>query len=304
MNEKKILDVIPTIFSLDKSVVVGPGDDCAVLDLGGNKLFLMAVDQLVADIHYLPQTTSPANIAKKLLKRNISDIAAMGGTPAHALLTMQLSEKTGKNSNWIKEFLTAISDESDLWGISICGGDISSTKSENDSFSLTITGWVDKENLCLRSNAEEGDLIFVTGLFGRSFFTQHHLTFTPRVEASNFLAGKFSNTMIDVSDGLLLDLARIAESSTLAAVLDVSCIPGRDNANDNEKISDGEDYELIFTVPPALKESLFKQWPFKEIELTCIGQFSSGPVGQIIEKNGELLYPLENRSGGFDHFKV
>ena len=303
MNEKDILDRIPDIFPQNGEVVTGPGDDCAVLDFGLDKFYLMSVDQLVSDIHYRRKSAFAANIAKKLLNRNLSDIAAMGGFPAHALLTMTLSKKTAADSYWIDEFLNTLSHEAGKWNISVCGGDISSTNDESDSFSLTITGWITKDSLCLRSSAKSGDLLFATGLFGNSLPTGHHLNFTPRLELAHFLAGTFTNTMIDVSDGLLLDAARLAEMSKLGLCLDLDKIPARDNANIKQCLTDGEDYELLFAVSPENQDLLVKEWPFDDILLTKLGLFNKTNPGRVKDLSGQTLFGgnIEPQFQVYDH---
>ena len=290
VNEKDILDRIPNIFPQRGEVLVGPGDDCAVLDFGLDRLYLMAVDQLVSDIHYEKSSAFAAKIAKKLLNRNLSDIAAMGGVPAHALLTMTLSKATASDNYWIDEFLNTLSNEAAQWDISVCGGDISSTNAKTDSFSLTITGWVAKESLCLRSSAKSADLLFSTGLFGNSFSTGHHINFTPRVEIASFLAGPFTNTMIDVSDGVLLDSARLAEMSNLGLCLNTDAIPSRNSANKKQRLTDGEDYELLFAVHPEKADLLITEWPFDDVPLTEIGIFESDRPGVVRDTLGKTLF--------------
>ncbi len=290
MNEKDLLDRIPNIFPQRGEVLIGPGDDCAVLDFGLDKFYLMAVDQLVSDIHYKKSSAFAAKIAKKLLNRNLSDIAAMGGVPAHALLTMTLSKATASDNYWIDEFLNTLAHEAEQWNISVCGGDISSTNADTDSFSLTITGWVAKESLSLRSSAKFEDLLFATGLFGNSFSSGHHINFTPRVEAAKFLAGAFTNTMIDVSDGVLLDSARLAEMSKLGLCLNPEAIPPRNNANIAQRLTDGEDYELLFAVHPEKAVFLINEWPFDDIPLTQIGVFNHETPGVVKDRFGNILF--------------
>jgi thiamine-monophosphate kinase len=301
MNEKEILDRIPKIFPQGEEVLIGPGDDCAVLDFGMDSYFLMAVDQLVSDIHYDRDSTFAAKIAKKLLNRNLSDIAAMGGKPAHALATMALSKKTASDDYWIKEFLESLSKESETWGISVCGGDISSSGSDSDSFSLTITGWVTKESLCLRSSAKPGDLLLATGLFGNSLPSGHHIDFTPRIEQAEFLAGAFTKAMIDVSDGLLIDSARLAEMSGLGLILEPKTIPAREKASLKKRLTDGEDYELLLAVHPEKAKLLLHEWPFDDIPLTEIGLFTSENPGIVRDSNNKVLYDGPESKAGYIH---
>lgn len=304
MKEKQLLDWIPDRFQQGQEIVIGPGDDCAVLHFGLKKYYLMAVDQLTADTHYFADSASPSQIAKKLLHRNISDIAAMGGQPAHALLAMSIVP--GKHKNWFQAFFRTMAEEAKKWNISICGGDIASTESGKDSSALTITGWVEKKALCVRSGARSRHILYATGCFGKAFETNHHLEFTPRLEEARFLAGYFTNTMIDVSDGLLLDAARIAESSKIGLILDTDKIPARNNATLEEALTDGEDYELLFTVPADKAEDLEKKWPFKNTPLTAIGKFTKKVrAGTVMDMSAEVLYEYglcQFRKPGFDHF--
>lgn len=303
MKEKELLKRIPKYFQQGDDVLIGPGDDCAVLDFGLERFFLLAVDQLTADTHYLDDLTPPAKIAKKLLHRNISDIVAMGGMPVHALLAMTLS--SGKDKIWVEEFFNTMAEEAKKWNISVCGGDISSTDTGKDCLSLTIAGWVEKDALSLRSGAEVGDILYATGCFGDSFNSQHHLNFIPRFKEARFVAGNFTNTMIDVSDGLLLDAARIAESSEIGLILDINKIPARNNASTEAVLTDGEDYELLFAVSPDKTELLESKWPFKKTSLSAIGLFTkeinSGMVndsaGKILYENGSSIFS----KAGFEH---
>lgn len=301
MDERTLLAKIPSIFQQDSEVETGPGDDCAVLDFGLDKFRLLAVDQLVSGVHYAKETTSPTAIAKKLLRRNISDIAAMGGLPAQALLAMTLTTDTWNRKGWIDDFLAAIATEANSWGISVCGGDISSSTSETDSFSLTITGWVEKERLTRRSDASPGDLLYATGEFGDSFASGHHLSFIPRLREGRFLAEKFSGAMIDVSDGLRIDAARIAEMSGVDPQIDFDTIPLRGRATLEQALSDGEDYELLFSAPPEKAAELENTWPFIDVRLTRIGVFNKKHSKSSIELSEGSLQPQKTKRG-FIHF--
>jgi thiamine-monophosphate kinase len=301
LKELSLLEFIPKFYKMGDEVIVGPGDDCAVIDLGlDQKYFLMAVDQLNPNIHYLENLTSPEQIADKLLKRNISDIAAMGGKPTLALTAA--SFKKDKNDSWCLRFLKALQKTAQEYNISICGGDISSAELQ-DSFSLTINGWVNKDSLCLRSNAKNEDVIFVTGLFGNSFDSQHHINFTPRLQEANFISENFPGAMIDVSDGLLLDATRIAIMSSIDIILTTDNIPLRNGANLNNALTDGEDYELLFTINPEDVDEFEKTWPFKT-KLTKIGEcISNDSPGKILNHHGVILnnFNSQNNSAGFEH---
>jgi thiamine-monophosphate kinase len=297
MKEKEIHQMIYRTFRQGRGVAVGPGDDCAALDFGGKRYFLAATDQLVSNVHYVEGKTSAAAIAKKLFNRNISDIAAMGGTPAFALLTVASHSADKK---WYSDFIKSIQKEAAKWEVSICGGDISSVKKAVTVCTLTINGWVEKNKICLRSTAKPGDILFVTGSFGNSFKSGHHLSFTPRIDVGQFIAGKFTRAMIDVSDGLLIDAQRLASASGVGLVLDTARIPIRKGASLKTALSEGEDYELIFAVPSSKSAILEKKWPFKNIRLARIGEFTSAGKGRIYDLEQRELTSIYKT--GFDHF--
>jgi len=270
MNELEIIETAIGILGAPPPPE-GPGDDCAVIDIGADGLLLLAVDQLIANVHYEEKSTSPADIAAKLLKRNLSDIAAMGGTPKHAVLAMALAG-TGKKRPWIEEFFQSLASVAKRYGVEIAGGDVAANPDGNDVFSLTITGLADRDKVTQRSAAEHGDALVATGTFGRSFPTGHHISFEPRLREAAFLADGFAKAMIDVSDGLLIDSKRMASASELELELDPSAVPRRDGASTEEALGDGEDYEILAAVPRNKLRKLMDQWPF-DTPLTPIGGF-------------------------------
>jgi thiamine-monophosphate kinase len=319
MNENSLLKSIFPLLNQGKDIVVGPGDDCAVINIENPKqYFLIAADQIISNIHFDPQITSPKDAGAKLIKRNISDIAAMGGIPSHAVVTIAAGNY---NEEWIKSFYMGLTDEANKWNVSICGGDIAglpkipAKKTNDDSqkqstgneqllvTTLTITGYVGKNKLCLRKNAKPGDLIFVTGKLGNSYNSKHHLTFTPRIKEANFIAGTYTNTMMDISDGLLIDLQRIALASNTTMQLKTDSLPSSQKALDIKNIlTDGEDYELIFTVPPKKADELITKWPFKT-RLTKIGTvISKKDNPDVIDQNNIDLISKFTKIG-WDHIK-
>ena len=252
MNEESFVRKLTAMFPQSPEVKVGPGDDCAVLDLGTPDLLLAAVDQVISDVHYTRET-APEAIAGKLLKRNISDIASMGGIPTHALLSLAVDPM---DEDWLLAFHRGIADLASQYGISVIGGDMARLFAPGQALSLTILGKVERGKLCLRSHAGEGDLLFATGGFGNSFRSGHHLDFTPRLKEARFLAGDFTCAMQDVSDGLLKDAARMAEASGLALRLEPDSVPRRAGASEESALTEGEDYELLFAVPEKLRSRL------------------------------------------------
>lgn len=300
MNEEIFTQKLAALFTQRGDVLVGPGDDCAVLDLGlGDDLILAAADQAVSSIHYLPDCP-PEKVARKVLCRNISDIAAMGGTPTHALVTLALNPMDEK---WLSAFHESLEIHAASYGMSVIGGDISALPFSGQQCSLSIFGKVKREKLCLRSNAKPGDLLYATGFFGNSFTSEWHLDFIPRLRESEFLAGAFTNTMMDVSDGLLKDSCRMARASGLGIRFDVSKIRLRTGTPSVENaLSDGEDYELIFAVNPSLADSLEASWPYQsEVPLSRIGIFVESAPGTALNFDGSALSLCRK---GFDHFST
>lgn len=295
MNEEAFTKKLAAMFPQGPDVMVGPGDDCAVLDLGMRDLVLAAVDQVISKVHYL-EGCPPSYVAGKLLKRNISDIAAMGGLPTHALLSLAVNPM---DEEWLTLFHEAMAKFSKVYGISVVGGDMARLFAPGEVLSLTILGKVEREKLCLRSGAKKNDLLYATGSFGNSFYSGHHLEFTPRLEEARFLAGDFTRAMQDVSDGLLKDSARMAEASGLALVLEPEKIPLRRGATVEAALTNGEDYELLFAVPPSLAFRLERAWSFPTV-LTRIGRFVEGTPGQVTGI-GELN--LSQKPTGYDHFQ-
>ena len=295
MDEENFTKKLANVFPQGKDILVGPGDDCAVIDNGSDLLVLAAADQLISSIHYL-EGCPPAYAARKLLHRNISDIAAMGGLPTHALVTLAVNPL---DEIWLTDFHASLSERASAYGISVIGGDIAKLFTKGEVSSLTILGKVEREKLCLRSGAKTGDLLYVTGTFGNSFHSGHHLEFKPRLEEARFLAGRFTHAMMDVSDGLLKDALRVADASGCALSLDPLRIPLRRGATVEAALTDGEDYELIIAVPPSLSEELEGTWPFPETPLNCVGRFTDGTPGDVAGLERLNLAKLKT---GFDHF--
>ncbi len=281
------------------NIVLPPGHDCAAVETAGGLLLIGTADQLIEGIHY-EKGTAPAKIARKLLARNLSDIAASGGAGRlFALCTVALGgeEDCGK---WFGQFFRALGREASRWKVSVCGGDIArNARNGNTVLALSLFGETSRKKLCRRSGARPGDILFATGEFGNSFKSGHHLDFTPRLEEAEFLSGRYTNTMIDTSDGLLLDAGRIAEASGLGIRLDTAMIPFRKGATLESALGEGEDYELLFAVREERSRALTRNWPFRT-SLTPVGSFAKIAKGSIISSDGEDL--LAKFAKGYDHF--
>lgn len=279
-----------------QEVVVPPGDDCAAIAWQKDKLLLLAVDQVIGDRHYLsngPQATPPRLAGRKLLARNMSDVAAMGGKPTLCLLAGAFAPE--RQEQWLQEFYAGIVDLAAKNDISMIGGDLAVTP-HDDVASLTILGEVAPELVVCRNGARPGDYLLATGSFGDSFASQHHLLFEPRCAEGQWLAQKkLAKAMIDVSDGLLLDAQRLCEASKVGLIVDLEAIPRRGKATLRQACGDGEDFELLFAVAPGKVSALQREWPFSNTLLTVVGQFVA--ESGMRDKQGQEL-----AAQGWDHF--
>lgn len=257
-------------------VAVGIGDDAAVIDLPSNYQQIACTDQIIDGVDFRSDSQDLADIGYKAVAINLSDIAAMGATPHTALVTLALpQERATKTAGEVYE---GILEAAEKFNLSIAGGDLS-TYPGPLSISVTLLGWVPVGAAWLRSGAEEGDAILVSGKVGGSI-RGRHLRPQPRLSLTESLRGKVKVTAaIDISDGLSLDLDRLCASSGVGAELDVESIPIHEDAIELSKTSgrtplqhawsDGEDFELILTMSQADADEALKL--NLETELTQIG---------------------------------
>ncbi|MEA4861752.1 MAG: thiamine-phosphate kinase [Victivallaceae bacterium] len=285
MNELELVEKIAAMMPAGQDVTLGIGDDAAAIDIGGT-LLLAAADQIVSNVHFDFNSTPAGTAGEKLLKRNLSDIAAMGGVPRWALVTLAADT----DPEWILEFHRGLAFSARQYGVAVIGGDLAKCFAPGAVGSLTILGTAEPDKLCLRGNAKPGDAIFATGKFGRSFPTGHHLSFEPRLAEAAFLAGNWTRAMMDVSDGPALDARRFAAASNVRFSLDPERFPARDGATVSERLGDGEDYELIFTVPEEKRAELTAAWPFAtgltEVGKVLPGSGVTGPGEKELEDYG------------------
>lgn len=285
-------------------LVIPPGDDCAGYALGRGKILLIAVDQVVEKRHYLaegPRRATPEQVGRKLLARNLSDIAAMGGKPLFCLVAASLGAR--HDVRWLKRFFNGILKLGERYRVSLIGGDLAAAPRDTVA-ALTIIGEVSTRAVCRRSGARPGDLLFATGTFGRSFQTGHHLSFEPRLEEGQWLARhRFARAMIDVSDGLLIDAWRLCRASGVGLTLDPATILRRTAFTTvEEALNDGEDHELLFSVSKKKAKDLLDKWPFAHVPITMIGEFYPTDRPVIVDRRGIRL--SGRKMAGFDHFQT
>lgn len=303
---EKLTRSLPT----NKSVVTGSGDDCAVLDFGlPDKLLLFKTDAVVEGIHF-KSFAPPEQIGHKALARCLSDIAAMAGTPTAALVTIALP-KTFEPA-FIEGVYSGISALARKYDVAIAGGE-TTTNPECILISVALVGTVPRGKAVLRSGAEAGDAIFVSGELGGSI-AGRHLEFEPRLTEARWLVEHFSiHSMIDLSDGLAGDLGHVLKASHVGAELLTSSIPISraaklaSRAESSAKppllaaLTDGEDFELLFTVASKDAVRLLDAWKkeFPQLPLTCIGKITAGEGITLRDKTGKR--PLT--ASGYEHFK-
>lgn len=279
-------------------VLTGPGDDCAVVRIG-NADCLLTVDQVIEDRHF-KKGTSLDLIARKAIARSISDIAAMAGTPICALATGAFPKNFDQAH--ADELSAALKRWAEHWNCPLVGGDIASLPRETDPLTLTVTvlgSTHATRGPVLRSGAQPGDGIYITGKLGGSFDPStglgKHLTFEPRIAEARALAdslGQNLHSMMDLSDGLGRDAARMAQASGVRFEIDSQLIPCN-TTNWQAAASDGEDYELLFTASGSVPA----QDPQTGTPITRIGTVLSGSDSFFISGSKRL----NTRELGWEH---
>src|SRR3989338_4613495 len=300
-----------------KYVIVGVGDDCAVIKSSGSRYILATVDAQVMGVHFLPGTP-PERIGRKAAAVSISDIAAMGGTPKHCLVSLFLPKNI--SDAYVEDVYRVITRECKTYSVGIVGGNI--TRAPQFASDIALLGEASPKNILLRSSAEAGDKVLVTGSLGnaaaglrllqapraaisgaiRDFLVAKQTSPTPRISESAAIAcARKATSMIDISDGLAQDMLHIAEQSKVGVILHekrfpisrelkVFCKSMRKNPS-VFALAGGEDYELLFTVPPERADSLASRIKRKTgTKVTEIGEITKKEKGNwLIFNNGRKM---------------
>jgi thiamine-monophosphate kinase len=268
-------------------ILVGPGDDCAVLATGDQAL-LVTIDQVLDAVHVDIARAGGTVAGRKAMARNLSDIAAMGGVPFVAVASVTLPRSTGECLG--RDIYTGLRNAADAFNCPIVGGDIAMWDHPL-AISVTVLGKMPAgQDPILRSGAHAGDAICVTGALGRSWRSGHDLTFTPRLaEAAELITRTTPTAMIDLSDGLARDLRHVCTASGCGATLDAATIPIAPDADLAGALGDGEDYELLFTVPAGAAADLAATG-LAGTPVTIIGRMTEGSdlLLQTIDGTGPL----------------
>lgn len=328
LGEFGLIDRIAGFFDKDNSdISIGIGDDAAAIRKGDGILSLATSDMLLEDVHFDLNYTTPNQLGEKALAVNISDIAAMGGTPRFFLLSIALPKDT--KIDFVENFSKGAALAARRFGITLIGGDTVASD-EKILISVTLIGEVPEKEVLRRNGAKPGDQLFVTGTIGDSAaglellkkginidsssleegeLIKKHLIPSPRVDVARYISkNHLATSMIDISDGLLKDMGHICESSKVQGKVWLDRIPLSSSyigvAKDftlgmKTALAGGEDYELLFTIPMEKVEELDKLEKNFDCKLTHIGEVCPG--------DGVLLYDHENNiidpgMTGYDHF--
>jgi thiamine-monophosphate kinase len=310
--------------------LAGPGglglrDDAALLACDSGKRLVVTVDAIVGGVHYLPDDP-PDLVARKLLRVNLSDLAAMGARPRHYLLTTALPATLG--DDWVEKFAAGLAEDQRQYGIDLLGGDSVATDGPA-VLSLTAIGEVAVDAEIRRSGAQLGDQIWVSGTIGDAFLglralrgdyaslpvQQRNLLIRrfqlpePRVALGPLLAG-IAHAMLDVSDGLVADLEHICEASQVGATVALPQVP-LSSAAQRLAATDpglpallataGDDYELLFTASPDAVERIRRLSDELRLPLTAIGTIDNEKRAgvRLVDVGGK---PISLANTGYRHF--
>ncbi|MBE7636923.1 thiamine-phosphate kinase [Sneathiella sp. P13V-1] len=297
-------------------------DDAAVFSVPSGKEVVVTKDAMVEGVHFLSDD-NPANISRKLLRTNLSDIAAMGGRPFGYLLATSWNDNT--TFEWVQFFAEGLALDQKKYGVSLLGGD--TVKSSGPlTFSLTLMGYVPKGKALRRNGARAGDLICVSGTIGdgalglkaaleelpklsdrqRAWLDGRYRLPTPRNILGPRLLGKAS-ACIDISDGLLADLGHICKQSKVGAEIQRSAIPLSDAAKAlvetdesywQDILAGGDDYELLFTLPPEKADEIQRLSNECGVPICQIGLLGEGEDIIVRDSAGQ---PMEFANRGWQH---
>ena len=301
-------------------LIIGINDDAAAWK-GDDAIQLATTDSLVQDTHFDLNVTTWKELGWKAIAVNLSDIAAMGGTPEYALISLALPGDL--ETDCIANLYKGMAEISSQFGVAIIGGNIASAS--KTMISVTVLGNMESNSMLTRSAAVPGDQIATTGYAGLSaaglkmlkqklsfdaettqLLREAHLTPMPRIDEGQILLHRGVKSAIDISDGLLADLTHICQASKVSARINENSVPIHPALKKNFKsdclqlaLSGGEDYELLFTASSQIINRLRKTMP---CPVTVIGEITEGETGQVtlIDADGKII-PWEK--AGWEHFK-
>ncbi len=328
LGEERLIRLLARKFSTaHPRLIKAIGDDTSVSLQKGGMALLATTDTLTEGVHFERGLTTPVLLGAKALSVSLSDIASMGGTPLFFLVSLSLPPGTEKK--FIERLYKGISARAKGSGCALAGGNVS--KSREISITTTVIGEARRGDIVYRKGARADDTIYITGCPGDSalglaelkrkglahslkgpFRAQvlRHLDPAPRLEAGRALAGgRLASSMIDVSDGVALDLKRLCAESNTGAVIEVGRLPVSGGLERYRKeggsdwaslaLSGGEDYELLFTAPAAKAASIGRLSERLGLRISAIGRITKGKSVRILKPDGSAM---KLKKAGFLHF--
>ncbi|MCW8832616.1 MAG: thiamine-phosphate kinase [Colwellia sp.] len=302
-----------------KDVLLGIGDDCAVIANSENQNIVVTTDTLVAGVHF-PLNTSARAIGHKAVAVNLSDIAAMGAKPSWLSLAITMPEV---NNDWLSEFCAGVFELCEYYNVELIGGD---TTQGPLSITITAQGVTPEGKYLSRAGAKAGDWLYVTGDLGDAALALQHINQKVSLESAfiepvknkldypkpRVLVGQtlreYASSAIDISDGLIADLGHICQASNVGANIVLDAIPLSNIMRDslifedaiNLALTGGDDYELLFTVSEDNKVGMETSLSHTGIQVTCIGQINASQTISTTLNNK----PVPINDAGFEHFST
>jgi thiamine-monophosphate kinase len=310
--------------NVSESVSLGIGDDAAAVKIHPEKLLLVTTDSQVEDIHFIKELISAQDLGRKSVAVSVSDIGARGGVAKFFLVTVGFSKE--EDQEFLEGLMAGFQLGRDEFGLELIGGNLSASREL--FIDVTVLGEVESDIMVKRTGARAGDTIYISGTVGDSvlglkalksgkkdekdrFLISRHISPQPRLALGRELAErKLVTSMIDVSDGLILDLERITVEQGLGAEINVEQIPispyYKDRISDfvsepyEPALSGGEDYELLFTAPREKRDDIKNISNTLNIEVTEIGYVKSSLPVRVLDSGGR---EIKTHKRGFIHFK-
>jgi thiamine-monophosphate kinase len=298
-------------------VRLGIGDDAALVEVAPGQELILTTDMSIEDVHFTLRLHPPQAVGHRALARSLSDIAAMGGTPRYALISLALSKHTSRA--WIEGFFQGLLALARRFGVAVIGGDTAVARGPT-AIDAIVAGEIPRGTALRRSGARPGDQIFVSGRLGLAALglrllqspsgrrkhtaaaIRAHLFPQPQCALGQFLSKQgLASALMDLSDGLSIDLKRLCDASGVGACLLADRIPSPPLPDAADALAlaldGGEDYQLLFTVPPAKRPQVPPR--FGKIPLHCIGEIQAPRRLHLLTPDGRTR-PLKPH--GYDHF--
>lgn len=331
MKEREIIQLLARLTAGESpELLTGIGDDCAVIRKNGERSWLVTMDTLVEGVHFDRSWHAAGLLGRKAVAVNISDIAAMGGTPVFVFLSLGLP--AGFSPQWLEEFSRGLASACWEFGCLLAGGDTVRSPA-GIVLTLTVLGEASSERVVLRSGARAGDTLWVSGTLGKAAaglelcrqgrlgdpelhdLVMAHLDPSPRLELGHRLAeAGLAHAMMDLSDGLATDLAHLCQQSRVGVFIDAARLPAPSSLKKAALLLDkdplgwmvagGEDYELAFAVAPHQDQAVLTLATEVGVLVTAVGTFDDRPGVRLIRPvpGKAAQVEVDISYAGYDHF--